>query len=163
MTEEGKSDLAIYLRDHYAGAVGAIELLEHLSKAYEGKDMGLFFQHLLSEVREDHATLHEIMAGLDIKESVVRDAGAWVAEKFARGKLGFGDGATSGIRTLQALETLFLGISGKRLLWRALANVPDALMVSHDFAALEKRAAEQLERVEAERLAAAGSTFHRLP
>ncbi len=35
-----------------------------------------------------------------------------VAEKFGRGKLGFGGGETSGLPLLQALETLAIGITG---------------------------------------------------
>ncbi len=75
-------------------------------------------------MKADHEQLHEIMTALGIEESNARNAGAWMAEKFGRGKLGFGGGATSGIRLLQALETLAIGITGKLLMWRALKYPP---------------------------------------
>jgi len=84
---------------------------------------------------------------LGAKESAVRKAGAWLAEKFSRVKIGDADDSAE---LLQALEGLALGISGKQLLWRSLAaieaNFP-ALQGS-DFSELEKRAHDQFERVE---------------
>jgi hypothetical protein len=160
--KENKDDLGIYLKDHYAGGVGATELLQHLIKAHESEPLGIFFQGLLEDVSADLKTLHRLMTGLGLEESSVRNAGAWMAEKFARAKLGFG-GGQDGLELLQALETLFIGITGKRLLWRALAKVDRADWVLHetDFNQLEKRALEQLDRVEAKRLALAGATFLR--
>ncbi len=163
MTERSKDDLAIYLRDHYAGAVGAVEMLEHLKETHAEKSLGFFFEELLNDVQADHTTLHLIMAALEIKESVVRDAGAWVAEKVGRGKLGFGGGATSGIQLLQALEILVLGVTGKKLLWRALAGLQDAALPQYDFTKLEQRADQQLARLEAKRLETAAACFSHLP
>src|SRR5438093_6710643 len=34
---EKRKELAVYLQDHYAGAVAAIEMLEHLIKTHAGK------------------------------------------------------------------------------------------------------------------------------
>jgi hypothetical protein len=35
-----KEDLSIYLNDHLAGSVGALELLDHLIETYKGKPLG---------------------------------------------------------------------------------------------------------------------------
>jgi hypothetical protein len=85
-----------------------------------------------------------------------------MAEKFGRAKLGSGS-ETYGLPLLQALETLAVGITGKRLLWRALGQVRETnpVLQRTDFAALEKRASEQFERVEAARLKIATATFSR--
>jgi len=145
--------LAVYLRDHYAGGVGALELLERLSK---GKDAELasFFEKLRADVQADHQELHQIMTALQIDESAMRDAGAWIAEKFSRAKLGLG-APTTGVALLQAFEVLVVGIIGKRMLWRALRAISLPALARFDFGRLELRATEQLERVEEQRLAIA--------
>jgi hypothetical protein len=58
-----------------------------------------------------------------------------------------------------ALEGLIMGITGKQLLWRALdaVNLPKAQ--GFDFKELQRRAEEQIERTEAERIRAARRAF----
>lgn len=158
---ENRKELEGYLKDHYAGAVGALEMIEDLSKSHEGKEMGDFFTGLHADVKADHDQLHDLMSALDFEVSSVKNAGAWVAEKFGRVKLGFSGDEAVGVRLLQALETLVMGITGKQLLWRALDAAREAspVLQQTDFAHLEKRAKEQLDRVEAKRLEVANATF----
>ena len=103
------------------------------------------------------------MTVLGVADSGVRNAGAWVAEKFSRAKLGLSDGEVSGLRLLQTLESLALGITGKRLLWRALGAIRQAspALQQTDFEHLEKRAIEQADRVEIKRLETARAVFHK--
>ncbi len=65
--------------------------------------------------------------------------------------------------SVQALEVLVLGITGKQLLWRSpsatIGNSP--LLKGIDLEQLEERAIEQIERVEAKRLEAAREAFLR--
>ena len=58
-----------------------------------------------------------------------------------------------------ALEGLIMGITGKQLLWRSLgtANLPKT--EGFDFKELQRRAEEQIERTEAERIRAAQQAF----
>jgi hypothetical protein len=60
-----------------------------------------------------------------------------------------------------ALEGLALGIHGKGSLWRALAVAAEAIpsLRNRDYAALEKRALEQHDQVEAKRLEVAREAF----
>ena len=97
------------------------------------------------------------MTALGIEESGTRNAGAWMAEKIGRAKIGFTGGDTSDLRTLQTLETLYLGVTGKRLLWQSLQAARDTSPVLErtDFDRLTMRATEQLERIEAQRVKAA--------
>jgi hypothetical protein len=62
---------------------------------------------------------------------------------------------------LEALETLALGIQGKLALWRALATATEQVpeLRKMDLAQLERRAREQHERVEAQRLQVARTAF----
>jgi hypothetical protein len=159
-TEDGK-DLEIYLRDHYAGAVGAIELLDHWKTGCAGKPLARFFTELHADVKADHEQLHNLMTALGFSESGVRNAGAWMAEKLGRAKLGFSGGEAAGLSLLQTLESLLLGITGKLALWRALSAAREAspILQRTDFDLLADRAVEQIERVEAQRLETARSVF----
>ena len=147
----GRERLHIYLNDHLAGSVAAIELLDDLIEHHSEDRFGKIFRDLRDEIEADQETLRNLIRKLGAKESAVRKAGAWLAEKFSRVKIGDADDSAE---LLQALEGLALGISGKQLLWRSLAateaNFP-ALQGS-DFSELEKRAHDQFERVEGLRM-----------
>ena len=143
----GRERLHTYLNDHLAGSVAAIELLDDLIKHHSEDRFGKIFRDLRDEIKSDQETLRNLIRKLGAEESAVRKAGAWLAEKFSRVKIGDADDSAE---LLQALEGLALGISGKQRLWRSLAaieaNFP-ALQGS-DFSELEKRAHDQFERVE---------------
>ena len=147
----GRERLHTYLNDHLAGSVAAIELLDDLIEHHSEDRFGKIFRDLRDEIEADQETLRNLIRKLGAKESAVRKAGAWLAEKFSRVKIGDADDSAE---LLQALEGLALGISGKQLLWRSLAaieaNFP-ALQGS-DFSELEKRAHDQFERVEGLRM-----------
>jgi hypothetical protein len=156
-----KEQLPIYLKDHLAGSVGALELLDHLIESYKGKPLEEFFQNLRDEIDADQDTLQALIEKLGEKESAVRKAGAWVAEKVSRAKIRLGDSEKNQLGLLHALEGLVLGITGKRALWAALAAAADAVpqLRELDYARLQKRAAEQCDRVEAKRLEVAREVF----
>ena len=151
-------DLSDYLNDHLAGSVGALELLDRLIDACEGKPLERFFRDLRREVDEDQAQLKELMAKLGVPESSVRKAGAWLAEKLSRSKIELGEGD---IGIFLALEALIIGITGKRSLWRALEAASRTIpaLGRLNYSGLEKRAIEQCERVEARRLELARTAF----
>ncbi|MEY2492103.1 MAG: hypothetical protein QOH24_1054 [Verrucomicrobiota bacterium] len=148
--------LHIYLNDHLAGSVSALELLDYLIEHHGQDRFGRFFRDLRDEVQADQDTLRDLIRRLDAEESSVRKAGAWIAEKLGRVKIAAA-GVEDNYGLLQALEGLVLGITGKKLLWRSLAEIAsrETKLQGIDLARLEKRADEQIERVEAERLLAA--------
>ncbi len=154
-------NLSSYLNDHLAGSVGALELLDRLIDAYKGKPLERFFIDLRNEIDADQETLKELIASLGEAESTVRKAGAWVMEKFSRGKIQLSGDGEDEMGLFLALEGLVLGIHGKRSLWRALAvasaEIPS--LRNRDFVALERRAGEQHDRVEAKRLEFARDVF----
>jgi hypothetical protein len=146
--------LAIYLNDHLAGSIGALEMLDDMIETHQGKSLESLLRNLRKAIDADQRTLKKLMNYLDIKESGVRKASAWLAEKLSRTKLRTGDLGKPNLALLQSLETLALGIAGKRSLWQMLraATETGSLRTRYDFAALEKRASEQLKTVEAETL-----------
>ena len=147
----GHERLHLYLNDHLAGSVGAIELLDNLVKQHSQDRFEKVLRDLRDEIHSDQETLRNLMRKVGAKESAVRKAGAWLAEKLGRAKLG---DAHDSAELLQALEGLALGITGKRLLWRSLqtisANFPE--LQGTDFSVLENRAQEQFGRIEDLRL-----------
>jgi hypothetical protein len=84
-----------------------------------------------------------------------------VAEKLSRAKIRLSDSEKNQLGLLHALEGLVLGITGKRALWAALAVAADAVprLRELNYAQLQKRAAEQCDRVEAKRLEVAREVF----
>jgi len=154
-------ELTNYLNDHLAGSVGALELLDRLIDAYEGKPLANFFQKLRADIHEDQERLKELIQKLGAEESAVRKAGAWIAEKLSRAKIELSESSNGDTGLFLALEAIVLGITGKRSLWRALRaasqNIPQLARL--DYTGLEKRAIEQCERAEAKRLEIARTVF----
>jgi hypothetical protein len=146
--------LSSYLNDHLAGSVGALELLDRLIDTFEGKPLAQFFRDLREEIEADQETLKELIAKLGEKESAVRKAGAWVAEKLSRPKIQLSREREAEMGLFLALEGLALGIHGKRSLWVALEAASPAVpqLGSLDYAKLKSRALNQYDRVEAKRL-----------
>jgi hypothetical protein len=64
-----------------------------------------------------------------------------------------GDQGSLGL--MLTLEGLIMGIVGKKLLWRSLAAANLAELSGYDFRELERRAEQQIDRIEAERIRAA--------
>jgi hypothetical protein len=149
--------LVKYLNDHLAGSVAATELLEYLIARHRGAEKERIFTRLRSEVEEDQKLLQQVLESVGGKESRVRKAAAWLTEKVGQAKFHLDDPGEGELAELEALETLGLGIQGKLALWRALATVADRVpqLPELDFERLQRRAAEQHKRVEAQRLQAA--------
>jgi hypothetical protein len=141
--------LATYLEDHAAGAAAAIELLESL-RDHHGENLIGFASEMLREVQEDQLTLKALLERVDPEPKGVKEAVSWLAEKVSRLKLGRVGGGDLG--TFEALETLALGILGKRALWIALAEIVDPRLSGTDFRALADRAEQQHRRAEEKRL-----------
>jgi hypothetical protein len=155
------ADLSDYLNDHLAGSVAALELLDRMIEACEGKSLERFLRQLRDDIHQDQEKLKELIEKLGVSESSVRKAGAWIAEKLSRPKLDLGEGSKEEIGVFLALEALLLGITGKRSLWRALqcASRTVPALARLDYSGLEKRAIEQCEQVEARRLEIARFVF----
>jgi len=152
-------ELASYLNDHLAGSVGALELLEHWAHLHDGKRLGDFFKEIEAEIRADQEKLREVMRSLGIEESNVRKASAWAAEKVGRARLTIAGYEPGSLGLVLTLEGLMMGVTGKKLMWRVLAarNLPQ--LSGYDLKGLERRAEQQIERIEAEWIRAAQQAF----
>lgn len=152
-------ELASYLNDHLAGSVGALELLEHWEKLHEGKPLGYFFMDIEAEIRADQEKLQEAMRSIRIEESNVRKAGAWFAEKAGRARFMIAGSEPGSLGLVLTFEGLIMGITAKKLLWRALAAANLAQLDGYDFDELQRRAEQQIERIDAERMRAIPEAF----
>jgi hypothetical protein len=154
--------LAIYLNDHLAGATLGVELTLRAARENTGSELGVFLrQVLLPEIREDRQTLERLMGWLGIARSRPKVAAAWAAEKVGRLKLNGELTRYSPLSRLLELESLAVGIEGKRALWLALEATADSSepVEGFDFRALAERAKSQRQRLETHRLAAASDAL----
>lgn len=156
-------ELASYLNDHLAGSVSALELLDHYSHVYKGNPLGLFFSEMQAEIRADQATLREVMHSLGIKESNLRKASAWVAEKAGQARLMIAGDEPRGLGLVLTLEGLIMGVKGKTLVWRTLAAAKLPQIDRYDFEQLQHRAEQQIDRIEVERIRIVQHAFARTP
>jgi hypothetical protein len=149
--------LETYLNDHLAGSTLGLDHAKQLASSNEGTPLGALMAKIAGEIDQDRETLIDLMKRVDASENPVKKATAWMAEKAGRVKF---SGATSGDQALGnflALETLSLGVEGKRCLWESLKTVADShpVLAATDLDTLIARAAEQRATLEVERLKAA--------
>lgn len=153
--------LRIYLNDHLAGSVVAVEQIEHgLAHNPEG-ELGDFLDWLLGEIKEDQAVLKDVLARVDGTEDPVKKVAAWVLEKAHRAKPSGEIAGYSDLNRLEELEGLAIGVAGKLALWRTLEAVsePDVRLRDIDFRALAERALRQRDEIERHRIDAARRAF----
>jgi hypothetical protein len=147
--------LGTYLNDHLAGSMSAIQMLERAADEHRTTSLGPPLAELLTAIREDQEVLRGLIGRLGYSEHSLKQAGAWVAEKVGRLKVGGSD--ESPLARLELFETLSLGLQGKLKLWRAVrAVVPRHPELQElDLPRLDRRGQEQHDLVEAWRIEAA--------
>lgn len=153
------SFLAIYLNDHLAGSVVGVELAKRARASNEGTELGEALAEICAEIEADQETLRRLMNRLQVAESKVKPAGAWVAEKLGRLKLNGQLHGYSPLSRVVELEGLSTGVTGKAMLWRAMGTTFGSDLAGFDFEALTARAEAQRERLEVCRLEAAATAF----
>ena len=152
-------DLDSYLNDHLAGSISALELIAHWAKVHKGEPLGSFFLETEREIKADQDTLRDVMRTLGVEESKVRQAGAWAAEKVGRARLMIAGDEQGSLGLVLTLEGLIMGVTGKKLMWRAVAAAKLPRLKSYNFEQLQRRAEQQVERIEAERISAVSQAF----
>jgi hypothetical protein len=149
--------VGIYLRDHLAGSVAALELVERAARSNETNELGEFLRSLHEEIRADQDTLLDVMKTLGVEPSRVKNGLAWTVEKAGRLKLNGRLLRYSPLSRLHELETLEAGIVGKRSLWTNLQSLDDPRLAGLDLPRLVERAEAQRAGVEQWRRRAAAA------
>ena len=152
-------ELDSYLNDHLAGSISALELIAHWVEVHKGEPLGSFFLETEREIKADQDTLRDVMRRLGFEESKMRQAGAWVAEKVGRARLIIAGDEPGSLGLVFTLEGLIMGVTGKKLMWRALAATKLSQLNNFNFEQLQRQADEQVERLEAERMSAIREAF----
>jgi len=152
-------DLDSYLNDHLAGSVSALEVIDHWAGAHKGESLGSFFVQIETEIKADQETLRGILRILGVEESKMRKAGAWAAEKLGRARLIIAGDDPGSLGLVLTLEGLIMGVTGKKLLWASLAAAKLPALNTYNFEQLQRRAEQQIERIEAERISAVRQAF----
>ena len=152
-------DLDSYLNDHLAGSVSALELIAHCIDVHKGEPLGSFFVETEREIKTDQDKLRDVMRTLGVEESKMRQAGAWAAEKVGRARLIIAGDDPGSLGLVLTLEGLIMGVTGKKLLWAALAAAKLPRLNGYNFEQLQRRAEQQVGRIEAERISAVRQAF----
>jgi hypothetical protein len=134
MTEQ----LAIYLRDHRAGATAGLNLAQRAAGENEGTSFGQFLARLAEEIDEDVSTLEQIMGRLDVTPNLLKNAGASVGEKLGRFKMNGQITGYSPLSRLLEIEGLRGGVQAKLSLWQSLREV------AADYEALDEQELDEL-------------------
>ena len=149
--------LAVYLKDHLAGSAAGLDLAQRLQAETDGTELGEVMAGLVADIQADRETLEKLMKKLGVDQGGLKQAAGKVVVKLARvrtDKRVTGDAALS---RMMELESLSLGIEGKRAMWLALQDLAglDKRLKRFDFHALARQAKEQRKRLEPFRVAAA--------
>jgi len=154
-------ELQRYINDHFAGSEGAILVLTDLIARSEDMEEKRFFVELKAHIENDRSILAKVLdaAQLDT-EKTVKAAGKLTA-KASRLKLLWEGMKPGELGYFEACEMLSLGIQGKRLLWRVLAEIAPFHPDWHgfDFHELERDAQRQRDAMEEQRMRAARKVF----
>ena len=146
----------VYLNDHLAGAMLGSDLAEQIRDRHQGTPLGDVMASIAAQVEEDRQTLLDLMERMGTSKNPVKQATGWVAEKASRAKF-------SGIMSREqehgafmALESLTLGVEGKKSMWKVLKNLASQYpaLASTNLDELVDRAEAQHATLERERLAA---------
>ena len=115
--------LAIYLRDHRAGAEAGVRLAERCRDQASDPTTAAELSRIVGEIDEDRRNLATIMAGLDVEPSTVKQIAGMAAERLGRLKLNGRVVRTSPLSELVQLEALVGAVSVKRELWSTLQTM----------------------------------------
>jgi hypothetical protein len=109
---------------------------------------------LAGDIEEDRQALHDQMDTHDVSRNPVKQVTGWVAEKASRVKFSGATSAEDEQSLMMAIESLRLGVAGKKCLWLALTEVRAEYpaLSELDLEALTARASAQETTLERERL-----------
>jgi hypothetical protein len=157
-TDERQSALTAYLRDHLSGADTAYLIVKRLRSTHAGTPEGRLFESLYEQFQEERAVVRGLLARIGASPISAKRVAGQVSGSVLKLAAGGSRGDLSLFRTL---ESLAIGVQGKRCLWRALQAIDNHLVSPgpRSFAELESMAVHQWVAIEERRRALALETF----
>jgi hypothetical protein len=159
----GEHLLGTYLNDHLGGSMGGLETIEHCIDVIDEEPMRAELERLREEIREERDVLTELIERFEFRQNFLKSTAGWISEKAARLKVGTGSSEPHRVafRMMEHLESLAVGITGKRSMWKLLMNIlpGDPRLSGIDLNNLLQRADDQFERVDRMRLQLAREAF----
>lgn len=158
---EGHRWLAIYLQDHYAGAVAGTALFHRVAGSHSDPVVRGVVADLAAEIDSDRRELGKIMNVLAIPHNKTKEYLAWGGEKLGRLMTNGTVLRRSPLTDVVELEALSLAVEGKALGWKALLTLAESEpgLDTDQIQVLLDRAFLQRSRLEELRLALARETF----
>jgi hypothetical protein len=147
----------VYLNDHLAGATLGADLAKQVRQRHEDDPLGELMGPIAAQIEEDRQTLVDLMERMDASRNPLKQAAGWVAEKASQVKFSGAGSGSPDQGAFMAIESLALGVLGKRKLWTALTAVQDQYpaLAATDLDELIRRADTQHDALDGQRLAAA--------
>jgi len=145
--------IEVYLNDHLAGATAGVNLVEQAADRHRSDELGEFFAPLAADIKTDHAKLVALIESMNVTKSALKSALAEVGSKLAAPKFTAEGAGNKHLGDFITLETLSIGVEGKRCMWVALRTVASAYpeLQALDLDELESRAQDQRNRLEGKR------------
>jgi len=131
-----------------------VALARKLRSRFEGTERGGFFTQLAGDVKADLDSLDVLMASIQVRQNMAKQAGAWLGERVSRLKLNPWFNGSERLTVLLEIEMLALGVEGKLSMWRSLLAIADSTpeLKAAPLDELVTRAEQQRSGLEQERL-----------
>ncbi len=157
---DGSATDYVYLNDHLAGATAGVDLARDAVERHDG-ELGEFFAQLAGEISADHNTLTSLMDQMDAHHSGAKEVLAKAGSEISEAKFSGESMDDPEFGTFLTLETLSIGVEGKRCMWTALKVVENEYpeLKSTDIDTLIERAKSQRDKLERKRLELAGTAL----
>ena len=151
-------NLASYLLDHLSGSDAALAVVTRLARSHQGRPEGTLSARLESEFESERAVLRAILEQLGSSSFSMKRAGGQAMGSVLQTVTGGDHGSLALFRTLESLQ---IGVQGKRCLWRALHGMPRSFDIPGrlDLPGLEQQALDQWQRIESLRQLRLPETF----
>jgi hypothetical protein len=117
--------LHLYLRDHFAGATGGLELAKRIAGSHRQDSTGPQLAQFARDVADDRDSLAQIMTAVGAHPDPVKSVLAIAGERLGRFKLNGGVVRRSPLSNVVELEMMRMGVEGKSSAFRALRAIAD--------------------------------------
>jgi hypothetical protein len=115
--------LGVYLNDHLAGAAAGVALADRLAGGHRDTAAAAELKQFAADVRADRESLIAIMGEVGVSRTHYKEPVAVLAERLGRFKPNGSLLARSPLSSVVELETMALGVTGKRAGWRTLREL----------------------------------------